>query len=137
MARLKQTTGLKTVIDNLNKELGKAPGVVFAGLKAGGLHLQRESQRMVPVDTGNLKASAFTRSTMRDVIVGYTSAYAPFVHEAPMTLQGQPRPTKGRYWDPQGRASSKFLETPMRTKKDEIAEIVRTVARATYTKLYR
>jgi hypothetical protein len=31
------------------------------GLLLGGLFLQRESQKIVPVDTGNLKASAFTR----------------------------------------------------------------------------
>lgn len=31
------------------------------GLLMAGLRLQRESQEMVPVDTGNLKASAFTR----------------------------------------------------------------------------
>ena len=31
------------------------------GLMLAGLRLQRESQLLVPVDTGNLKASAFTR----------------------------------------------------------------------------
>lgn len=31
------------------------------GLLAGGLYLQRKSQKVVPVDTGALKASAFTR----------------------------------------------------------------------------
>lgn len=30
-------------------------------LTAGGLFLQRESQKLVPVDTGALRASAFTR----------------------------------------------------------------------------
>lgn len=30
-------------------------------LVLGALRIQRESQRLVPVDTGNLKASAFTR----------------------------------------------------------------------------
>ncbi len=30
-------------------------------LLLGGLHLQRESQKLVPVDTGALKGSAFTR----------------------------------------------------------------------------
>ena len=35
-------------------------GVVKALLIAG-LRLQRESQKLVPVDTGNLRASAFTR----------------------------------------------------------------------------
>lgn len=33
---------------------------LLLALKVGGLFLQRESQKIVPVDTGNLKASAFT-----------------------------------------------------------------------------
>lgn len=36
-------------------------GTIAQGLLAAGLLLQRESQLRVPVDTGNLKASAFTR----------------------------------------------------------------------------
>lgn len=31
------------------------------GLYIAGLRLQRESQKLVPIDTGNLKGSAFTR----------------------------------------------------------------------------
>ena len=34
---------------------------VMQGLLACGLRIQREAQQRVPVDTGNLKASAFTR----------------------------------------------------------------------------
>lgn len=36
-------------------------GTLAQGLLVSGLHLQRESQLLVPVDTGNTKASAFTR----------------------------------------------------------------------------
>lgn len=39
----------------------KLTGSLLKGLLVGGLFLQRESQKEVPVDTGNLKASAFTR----------------------------------------------------------------------------
>lgn len=39
----------------------KAGAPVMMGLKLAGLRIQRESQRVVPVDTGNLKGSAFTR----------------------------------------------------------------------------
>ena len=39
----------------------KKTGDVNKGLLVGGLRLQRESQRLVPVNTGNLKNSAFTR----------------------------------------------------------------------------
>lgn len=61
------------------------------------------------------------------VVVGYTAAYALYVHECiEMKLKGQPRraPSKGFYWDPQGRAQAKFLETPARMYADVIRRIV-------------
>lgn len=64
------------------------------------------------------------------VIVGYTAAYALYVHERiEMKWQGLPRhkPGKGLYWDPQRRAQAKFLETPARQYQDRIGEIVRQV----------
>ena len=36
-------------------------GSLEKGLVLAGLRLQRDSQKLVPVDTGNLKGSAFTR----------------------------------------------------------------------------
>ncbi len=52
----------------MNKELGniiavalKAKKTMAQALLLAGLRLQRESQKLVPVDTGNLRASAFTR----------------------------------------------------------------------------
>lgn len=105
-----------------------------AGLKTAGLVLQHDSQRKVPVDTGNLKASAFTRSTGigwdAEVTVGYTAAYALFVHEAVgMKLKGQKRPTKGKFWDPQGRAQAKFLEEPARTLRPTFIKILKQFTR--------
>ena len=64
------------------------------------------------------------------VIVGYTAAYALYVHERiEMKWQGEPRHKlgKGLYWDPQGRAQAKFLEAPARMYNDQIGEIVRNV----------
>lgn len=62
------------------------------------------------------------------VIVGYTAAYAVFVHEnIEMKWRGKPRRSgKGSYWDPAGRGQAKFLEAPARTHAKTIAEIVRT-----------
>ena len=50
------------------------------------------------------------------VTVGYTASYALFVHEnVEMKLKGKPRPRgRGLYWDPQGRAQPKFLESVAR-----------------------
>lgn len=39
----------------------RTKGSVEEGLRLAGLRLQRESQLLVPVDTGNLKNSAFTK----------------------------------------------------------------------------
>lgn len=91
------------------------------GLKRSGVLLQRQSMLLVPVDFGPLKASAFTRAEGKGfktvVTVGYTKSYAPMVHErVAMAWKGLPRhkPSKGKYWDPQGRATAKFLEKPAR-----------------------
>ena len=71
------------------------------------------------------------------VLVGYTASYALYVHEAVgMKLQGLPRspetdkkgnpkPARGYYWSPLGRAQAKFLEEPARTLQPELAQIVR------------
>lgn len=64
------------------------------------------------------------------VIVGYTAAYAIFVHEhREMKLKGQLRGAKrgqkgfrGRFWDPQGRGQSKFLEQPFRELHNELID---------------
>lgn len=82
------------------------------------------------------------------VIVGYTAAYALYVHEnKEMKLKGKRREIwftskqghkirikgkfgKGRYWDPQGKGQSKFLEQPAREKQDVLAALVVKAAKA-------
>lgn len=142
MAQVAKIKGMEQFKKNLNRHRSDAARGFHVGLKKGGLLLQAESMKMVPVDTGNLKASAFTRASgtgfRTNVRVGYTAAYAVYVHEAPMKLQGQRRKgkqAKGAYWDPQGRASNKFLERPYREKRKEIlnevgSEMKKAVARA-------
>lgn len=39
----------------------KATGSTLQGMLIAGMRLQRESQKLVPIDTGNLKGSAFTK----------------------------------------------------------------------------
>lgn len=72
-------------------------------------------------------ASDAKEQAKTDVIVGYTASYALHVHElVDMKLAGKPRrpPSKGRYWDPQGRAQAKFLEEPFRTERNKMIKIV-------------
>ena len=113
-------TGLNQIKANMAAKKAELGGRAEVGLKLAGLYLQGQSQNIVPVDTGFLKASAITRAAGRGwntlVTVAYTALYAMFVHEnVEMKLRGQPRPGgKGHYWDPQGRAQAKFLEAPSR-----------------------
>lgn len=104
----------------------------MAGLLAGGLVIQGESQRRVPVEYGNLRGSAYTRRAMDDpraVEVGYTAAYAIFVHEnMEQKLKGEPRPSGlGEYWGPSG--EPKYLENSAREKADDVVKIVTAYAR--------
>lgn len=107
--------GAAKVIANLKKaKVGMGKKVERALLKAG-LFLQRESQKIVPVDTGNLKNSAVTQKEGKrfntEVFVGYTANYAIFVHED-LTA----RHKKGK--------TAKFLEGPARKNKAKIQEII-------------
>ncbi len=93
----------------------------------------------------------WAKSMKRDrggVIVGYAAVYALHVHEnKEMKLKGKRREIwftskqghkirikgkfgKGRYWDPQGKGQSKFLEQPAREKQDVLAALVVKAAKA-------
>lgn len=81
--------GLSKILTNL-KELPLAQGAIGKGIERGlkksGLLIFRDAQKEVPVDTGNLKGSGFTRKlegagSTTKVGVGYTASYAIKVHE--------------------------------------------------------
>lgn len=59
--------------------------LIGQNLIRAGYYIQRESMKIVPIQTGNLRDSAFHRFTgtglQTRVQVGYTAAYALFVHE--------------------------------------------------------
>lgn len=87
------------------------------------------------------------------VTVGYTAAYAMYVHEnIEMKWKGiprdprlretksgkhqdNPRPRKvnphGLFWDPQGQGQAKFLEAPARYLKPELRNIVAMIGKRT------
>lgn len=85
------------------------------GLKKAGLFLQRESQKVVPVDTGDLRNSANTRAegsgAGTEVVVGYGTTYGLYVHE---DLEARHKPGK----------QAKFLEEPLRKHRKRIVQIV-------------
>ena len=76
----------------------------------------------------------------KTVVVGFTAAYALYVHEnMEMKLKGKSRrkPGKGYYWDPQGIAGPKFLERPARelSNSGELGRILTSVVKGGKTVL--
>ena len=142
--QLTKLTGMSSVLSKL-----KAYGVsqersIRRGLVKGGRYLQRESQAIVPVQLGNLKASAFTRdigALSPDVIVGYTAEYAVYVHEDLEKAHGRDfnlkhaesisnakgsksGTVKGGLFKRGEDQQAKFLERPAREKRLDILAIV-------------
>lgn len=117
MARLRDIDGVPKVIKKMrlftNAKL--APSVE-RGLKDGGLFLQRESQKIVPVDLNNLRPGAETRNIggkgfAADIAVMYFAIYSIFVHE---DLEAKHKPGK----------KAKYLEGPAREKRSDILKII-------------
>lgn len=124
--------GLDEVLANLNREIQGIRARSMAGLLEAGLKIEAASNERVPRDTGNLAASSYTRRAQDgslSVEVGYTAAYAVFVHEnLEMRLAGEPRSSgRGVYWGPNG--ENKFLEKTLRMNERAIVEIILERAR--------
>lgn len=126
MARVRSITGVNRVLSNMKAAQNRDARTISRILTQTGYLIQKTSQKIVPVDSGNLKASAYTRRMglgFKSVVtVGYTAKYALYVHEqVGMRLKGLPRRgtrtdgtlRKGYYWSPQG-SMAKFLEIPAR-----------------------
>jgi len=83
-----EITGIREVIMKLTGFRMKFAHATERGLVKSGLLVMRESQKMVPVQMGPLKASAFTDKSgsgfATDVMIGYNGPlYAAYVHEIP------------------------------------------------------
>jgi hypothetical protein len=117
--RLCKVTGVEKVLRKLKTGQSFTEKRIRQGLKAGGLFLQRESQKVVPIDTGALVKSAKTRDVSKpaaaEVIVSYRTDYAVLVHE---DLEMRHKPGK----------TAKYLEGPARRFKDQIFKIILEVA---------
>jgi len=77
--------GLAEHVRKLNEDIKKTGAVTKGGLIKAGLLIQRESQKQVPVDKGNLKAGAYTQyeDTPQGprVAIGYIAVYSVVQHE--------------------------------------------------------
>ena len=111
-------TGLKRVQANLNNEITKIKGRTKAGLWSAALVVRRRAQQLSPVDTGNLKGSAFTNAydTPKGpgAEIGFTASYAVFVHEV------RAKHKVGQW---------KFLQTALQEKATQVLEIIKKYAK--------
>jgi hypothetical protein len=85
MARVEGIDRVKAALRRAKKKMERG---VEAGIIEAGLYLQREAQERVPVDTGNLKASASDSHRVSGTAgfetafrVVFSADYAIYVHE--------------------------------------------------------
>jgi len=141
-------TGLGKVRANL-RMYARNQGDAFArGLVKGGALIKAVSQKKYcPVQTGNLRGSAFLRrfgtGWKSFVIVGYTAEYAAVVHENPNAAHGKAFNVKhaaeithaadaglkastaeGGMFNRGEEQQYKYLERPARELRDEVLAII-------------
>jgi len=137
---LVSVTGINEVLGNMKNAPNLYGRSIARGLKQGGKFLLRESKKIVPVDTGNLKASGFVRSEgsgiHTDVTVGYTANYAVYVHEDMEKAHGADYNIKHLLLHKRGKKKgqivvqrgenqqAKFLERPALEQRDQILGII-------------
>lgn len=97
-------TGTKRIDQELQRFLKKAPRAVGRGLYELGERVMTLSVKLVPVDTGELKESAYVSEPVISssgvlVEIGYGAEHAPEVHEDTST--------------PREDGMAKFLEAPV------------------------
>lgn len=134
-----QVEGIQEALANLNRETRLIKESGLGGLLRAGLYIEGEAKKLAPVDTGNLRASGYSRMAPDGglgVEVGFSAHYALPVHEnLEQKLKGEPRAHfgqtragvefgggsgKGRYWDS---GEPKFLEKPL-TRHQKILAIM-------------
>lgn len=123
--------GLERTVRELNRQISGSRERSRAGLRAGGLLIQREAQKRVPVEYGDLKRSAFTRPSIEQedaVEVGFDAAYALYVHEATVVHRGEPRPSGlGVFWGPNG--EPQFLANAVTARTQDVINVIASYAR--------
>ena len=102
---------MEQVLAAINNYITKNLKATEAGLKAAALVINADAVKMAPVDTGNLRGSAYIRKVTIDGSVGYEigfgASYAVFVHE-------NPRAGKTGGFSPKGK---KYFKGKKLTKK--------------------
>lgn len=116
-----EVTGVDEANKKLQAELGKMVRLSEKFVTKSMISISAQTVPMIPVDTGFLVNSEYRKVKTflggYEGEIGYGAFYAPYVHDAPGTLKGQPRADfgktregvsfgggtgKGNYWDPDG-----------------------------------
>lgn len=120
MARRRQPglKGIDNVMRNINKELLKMKAKSVPGMLEAAAFIRRDMEKvppLIPVDSGNLRASWFTTPLRNGVVMGFTAGYAVIVHEFDMS--------RDINWSRPG-SGPKFLESALIRNKDNILRIM-------------
>lgn len=137
MAKITRIQEVKKALAMAKAKHAKA---LYKGVYKAGLHLQRRSQKLVPVQTGVLKASAGTdmegTGLTVSAVVFYATDYAIYVHENEDAAHGEDFNRKyaveierhkgqHKYWFNRGpKQQAKFLETPLREDRTKLRRII-------------
>jgi len=112
--------GLNQVVANLNKEVRGIRGRTKTGMWLAGLYIKGAALPLTPVDTGNLRQSAYVTAGEGPggpgVEIGYTASYAIYVHEIDKNYRAP-----GTGWQ--------YLTKAVRMSKKAVLDIVRRTAR--------
>lgn len=116
--------GIDKVLRNINKEFVRIKGRSLKGLIRAAAHVRRDMDHtppLIPVDTGNLRASYYTNPHYvgKDpaITLGFTAFYAVFVHEN----------LEAHFQRPE--AGAKFMEAALKRNTNNILRIVAENAR--------
>lgn len=107
--------GFVELTNKLNKSVSQISDTVQSALLDCGNDLQQKAVDITPIDTGALRASAFTEADRQgknpSVIVGFEEEYAIYVHE---NLEAH-----------HDIGQAKFLEQPLKENSDKYVKYVR------------
>lgn len=151
MGAFLRISGVSNLLKNLQTSANVVNKNIEKGLIKAGVFLQRKSMEIVPVQFGFLKASAYSRLTVSHsntntgvVSVGYTAAYAVYVHENLEAAHGRAYNVKhaedirnpnrshtvksGNFQRGSGQ-QAKFLEQPARQYRMQLLRIILQTAK--------
>jgi hypothetical protein len=125
--------GFNEVMQNLNAKIAEIKKGSMKGLIEAAAFIREDMDKtppLIPLDTGNLRATWGTRPIDDlELEMGFSANYAFYVHE--MMEPGKagwrygPGPGKKRWYEPRPGAGPKFFEAAMKRNTDKILEIIR------------